>query len=393
MPPSDDQLTRYNQRRQSRLQSLPTLRYAPAGASRAWYVAGELLVVDEGRRQVERYIARDPGALAAARDEEVVPGLHRYHVPGLDVPATVRAIRGSLPAGATVASPNHVFLASPFNHGGPFGPPTRTTGSTVNPRTATTDLVPVTIIDTGLWTETVLPGDYLRAGGIEYETQTDVDNDGLLDGDVGHANFIAGVIAMHAGRVELSVLRVLDTFGICTEEALVQAIGRIDPATKVINLSLGGFTPGDVEPVGLRVALEGALSGQNRVAIAAAGNDGNRTNPFWPAAFAGSGASWSGQVAAVAAHDGTRLCTWSNAGPWVTLAAPGEDIESTFIKHQQFFPEGWALWSGTSFATPRVVAEVATRIGDSPSAPAALDEVVNAVRAADVRFGDFYGLV
>src|SRR5262245_34474354 len=124
MPPSDDRLARYSERRRTRLQSLPALRYAPAGSSRAWYVAGELLVVDEERRQVQRYVARDRGVLTAAGDEEIVPGLRRYHVPGLDVPETVRAVRGSLPAGANVASPNHVFLASPFNHGGPFGPPT-----------------------------------------------------------------------------------------------------------------------------------------------------------------------------------------------------------------------------------------------------------------------------
>jgi thermitase len=391
MPPSDDRLARYNERRQSRLRSLPALRHAPAGASRAWYVADELLVVDEGRRHVERYLGRDR-VPAGAGDEEVVPGLRRYRVPGLDVPATVRGVRGSLPAGADVASPNHVFLASPFNHGGPFGPPTRVPGSTVAPRGETANLVPVTIIDTGMWTHTVLPTDYLKADGVEYETETDVDHDGLLDGDVGHANFIAGVIAMHTSRVELGVLRVLDTFGICTEDALVQAISRIDPTTKVINLSLGGFTPDDVPPVGLRVALEGALSGQDRVAIAAAGNDGNRTNPFWPAAFAASGTSWSGQVAAVAAHDGTGLCAWSNAGSWVTLAAPGEDVESTFIKHDELFPEGWALWSGTSFATPRVVAAVAARIKNGVTATAALDGLVNAVKAANVTFGGYYAL-
>ncbi len=391
MPPSNDRLTRYAQRREARLASLTSLRHEPAGNSRAWYVAGELLVVDEHRRQVERYIAADHAALTAAGDEEVVPGLRRYHVPGLDVPATVRAARGALPPGADAVAPNHVFLASPFNHGGPYGPPTPTSGSTV-PARAGDGLVPVTIIDTGVWSDTVLPAEYLKDGEVDYETQTDVDRDGILDGDVGHANFIAGVIAAHDPHVELSVIKVLDTFGICTEDQLVAAIGRVDPATRVLNLSLGGFTPGDVAPLGLRVALDGALSGTDRVVVAAAGNDGNRTNPFWPAAFAGSDAPWADRVVAVAAHDGTQLCDWSNAGPWVTLAAPGQDIVSTFINDTEAFPQGWALWSGTSFATPRVAAEIAARISGGASAADARGALLAAVTAGGATFGGYRAL-
>lgn len=394
MPPRDDRLASYARRREARLESLTELRHTPAGNSRAWYVAGELLVVDEHRRQVERYIAGQRDVLSAAGDEEVISGLRRYHVPGLDVPSTVQAVRGSLPAGADAVAPNHVLLASPFNHGGPYGPPRPVVpGSPLPPPAGTGDRVPVTIIDTGLWAETVLPTGYLAATGVEYETQTDVDHDGLLDGDVGHANFIAGVIAGHNDRVDLRVTKVLDTFGICTEDQLVQALDGIDPATKVINLSLGGFTPGDVPPLGLSVALENVLAGSDRIAVAAAGNDTNRTNPFWPAAFAGAGASWSEQVVAVAAHDGTQLCDWSNAGPWVTLAAAGEDITSTYIVNPEFFPDGWALWSGTSFATPRVVAEVAARIDGGTTAHAALGEFLAEVAAKAATFGGYPALM
>jgi subtilisin family serine protease len=90
----------------------------------------------------------------------------------------------------------------------------------------------------------------------------------------------------------------------------------------------------------------------------------------------------------VAAHDGEQICDWSNAGPWVTLAAPGQDIESTYITHQEF-PSGWAQWSGTSFATPRVVAAVATRVADGGSAGAALQQVVG---SAAGRYGDYPGI-
>lgn len=380
MPPTPDRLTQYAQRRQARLDSLPFLRHSTTGRSRAWYVADQLLVVDEGRAPVERYLAANHGP-AAGGDEEIHPGVRRYHVSGLDVPGAVRALRGAL-GGRAVVSPNHVFLSSPFNHGGPFGPPRPTTASSFAAAPLDAPPVPMTIIDTGLWADTELPSGYFDKEHVEYETGTDVDDDGLLDGDVGHANFIAGVVAAHAPHCALRVVKVLDTFGVCTEDQLIAGLDRLDQATKVVNLSLGGFTIDDTAPVGLGVALESALSGQDRVVVAAAGNDGNRTNPFWPAAFAGAGLPWSTQVVAVAAHDGTHLCDWSNAGPWVSVAAPGQDINSTFINHTSFFPDGWALWSGTSFAAPRVAAEIAARMTGQVGALAALDQVNAAISAA-----------
>jgi hypothetical protein len=390
MPLSDDRLARYHDRRERRLRAVPGLRSVPAEAgSEVWYRADELLVVDDERRHVERYLTDRGPALARLGDESVVPGIRRYLATGLDVPEAVRAVRAGLPAGAgAVVSPNHVLLSTPYNHGGPFGPPVPVDGSRLHPRGRDTRLVSVAIVDTGVWEDSKLPTGYFKPGAVEVEKDTDVDDDGVLDGDVGHANFIAGVIVRHARRVELSVLKVLDTFGVCTEAELVAALDRLDPSVQVVNLSLGGFTLDDQPPLALQAAMERALTGVDRVAVAAAGNNGNRTDRFWPAAFAAAGHPWSGQVAAVAAHDGRRVCDWSNAGPWVTMAAPGQDVESTYIVHPEF-PSGWAQWSGTSFATPRVVAEVAERIGRDGSAVAALEGVV---ATAPGRFGDYIGL-
>jgi thermitase len=389
MPLSDERLADYQRRRENRLQTVPKLRSRPADAdSRVWYLADQLLVVDEERHQVEQYLAGRQ-ELSRLGDEEVVPGLWRYLATGLDVAQAVRAVHGGLPAGAAVTGPNHVFLSAPFNHGGPFGPPVPVAGSVVPPRDPDTNPVSVAIVDTGVWKQSVLPEAYYKPGAVEIEEHTDVDNDGVLDGDVGHANFIAGVIIRHSRQVELSVLRVLDTFGVCTEEQLVRALDRLDRSVQVVNLSLGGFSLDNRPPVALQAAMARALTGADRVAVAAAGNNGNRTDRFWPAAFAATGRPWSSRVAAVAAHDGTEICDWSNAGPWVTLAAPGQDIESTYITHSELFPSGWAQWSGTSFATPRVVAEVASRISQGGSAVNALQQVVD---TAPGSFGGYVGM-
>lgn len=392
MPPSSERVNRFAARRRARLERLPKLAHtAVGGSARAWFVADELLVVEDSRRDAERYLGRARAAQPGSGDEELLPGLRRYRAPGLDVPAAVRALRSDRPTGNQVVSPNHVFLSSPFNHGGPFGPPAPVAAATLK-MPAETDRVAVSIVDTGFWTETPLPAGYLAADGVEVETETDVDEDGLLDGDVGHANFIGGVIANHTDRAALRVIRALNTFGVCTEDELIAALGRLHPDTKVINLSLGGFTADGSAPLGVRAALEQALSGVDRVVVAAAGNDGNRSDPFWPAAFADAGESWSGQVLAVAAHDGSNLCSWSNAGPWVSVVAPGADVRSTYIDHA-LFPEGWAQWSGTSFAAPRVVAELSARIDSEVGAVTAANQLMADLRTANQRFGGHLGLI
>ena len=63
----------------------------------------------------------------------------------------------------------------------------------------------------------------------------------------------------------------------------------------------------------------------------------------------------------------------------MTIAAPGSDITSTFVRHN-LFPSGWALWSGTSFATPYVVASLADRIAKGDTADAALAAVLVAAK-------------
>jgi subtilisin family serine protease len=61
-----------------------------------------------------------------------------------------------------------------------------------------------------------------------------------------------------------------------------------------------------------------------------------------------------------------RAC-FSNYGSWVDVWAPGVDLRSTYIAGRWLTADedvefdGWAQWSGTSFAAPTVAAEVAMR--------------------------------
>jgi subtilisin family serine protease len=390
MPPSDVRFDSWRSRREQRLSRLAGLRSSiTATGKRVWYTADELLVADDLVGYAQDTLADTGHDPRRVGEEEVVSGLRRLRVSGLDGPAAVRRVRERVarvrpgsPVDEQVVGVNHVFLSAPLYQGGPFGPPLPAPAATLPARQPESEGPPVVVIDTGLWTDS--PVAAACEAPSETETETDVDDDGLLDGDVGHANFIAGVILAHTTRARVRVVKVLDTFGTCDEARLAAALWRLPAETQVVNLSLGGFTLNDRPPVVLRHALRRALEGRDRVVVAAAGNDGNTVDPFWPAAFRGTGERWSNQIAAVAAHDGERLCSWSNTGPWVSMLAPGQDVTSTYINHDDF-ASGWANWSGTSFAAPVVAAAVAEELVRDGSATAALARVRDNAGAAPGR--------
>lgn len=389
----DDRLNRWQQRRVRRMSELSWLRVErPTDRPPVWYVADELLVREDHHQIARRVLAGQGHAARDVAEDEGTPGLRRYRADGLDVPRAARAVRHhARAAGDTrvAAGPNHVFVSAPFEHGGPFGPPVPAAApSAWDVRLPIGRPVPVAVVDTGVWQDSPLPLTRYDATAADCESDVDVDDDGVIDGDVGHANFIAGVVVSNSPSSHVRVIRVLDTFGVCTEEELISALARVEDH-RLVNLSLGGFTLDDEPPLALQDALASLLQDQGRVVVAAAGNDGQRTHPFWPAAFSGTAQAWSDRVVAVAAHDGTDVCKWSNTGDWVTLAAPGADVTSTYVMHK-LFDTGWAQWSGTSFATPYVLAALAERMAAGESGRTAVAEVMRA--AVGHSYGGYPGL-
>src|SRR4029453_17112886 len=89
-----------------------------------------------------------------------------------------------------------------------------------------------------------------------------------------------------------------------------------DAGASIINLSLGG--PAD-SPV-LKQAVDYALP-KDALAVAGAGNAGSSV-PSYPAAY-------PGVLAVASTDDAGESSTFSNHGPLVDLAAPGESIFST----------------------------------------------------------------
>ena len=251
---------------------------------------------------------------------------------------------------------NAVWRVRLRHQGGPGGPPSPAKPIDLGRRRAGRQWEPdrdadVATLDTG-WAGG-LP-DQLRSHlvpDVDDEEQVDANSDGRLDTQNGHGSFVAGVVHQHAPHLVIDPGKVLDTTGVGDDASITLEL--LETKAPVINLSLGGYTEDDRPPIGMADAVR--ILRRRAVLVAAAGNNASG-RPFWPAAFKG--------VLAVAAYDATgespRRAQFSNFGHWVDLCAPGVDIVSTFVH----FPgepgfEGWARWSGTSFASPFVAAVVA----------------------------------
>jgi subtilisin family serine protease len=182
--------------------------------------------------------------------------------------------------------------------------------------------------------------------------------DGWLDDEAGHGTFVAGVVLQRAPSTNIDIAKVLDSEGYGDEVGIGRAIARF-AKDDVLNLSLGGYSHRDVPPVGLVEALRRV--GSDSVVVAAAGNN-HSDRPMWPAALK--------RVIAVGALDksGKQRARFSNYGSWVDCCARGADVLSSFVDfaetggpgglHPAQSFNGWAIWSGTSFAAPKVAGEI-----------------------------------
>ncbi len=254
----------------------------------------------------------------------------------------------------------------------------------------------VLVLDTGLPQGTHRPASLQRAESRAPADEPDTDADARLDPVAGHGAFIAGIISRIAPGCRIIVEPVLSTFGDGEEKEVARVLRRYAGRVDLVNLSFGTYTP--IAPRVLERAVrsiqrgDGADQGDGAarrpaVVVASAGNDATWAVPL-PAGLPG--------VISVAALDRDGPASFSNFGPWVSACAPGSDVVSTFFEQvstddgQPF--DGWASWSGTSFAAPHVVGALARdmqlRFGHEPPTDAG-----NLPRSAVARVIDAPGLL
>ncbi|WP_203828213.1 S8 family peptidase [Actinoplanes palleronii] len=180
----------------------------------------------------------------------------------------------------------------------------------------------------------------------------------------GHGTHVAGTIAALTGNgigvsgiapdVTILPVRVLDAEGAGdTSDTAEGVIWAADHGADVINMSLGGTKQSS--------ALTNAIAyarGKGVVVVAAAGNDRAKGSPTsYPGADPG--------VIAVAATDASDAVeSYSNAGSYVDVAAPGSLILNTYPT--ALAATGYATMSGTSMASPHVAAVAALLLAARP---------------------------
>ncbi|RKT54834.1 S8 family serine peptidase [Saccharothrix australiensis] len=220
-----------------------------------------------------------------------------------------------------------------------------------------------------------------------------------VDSNTGHGTFIAGIIRQAAPRADVLAVRVMHSDGVAYGSDVIAALeaisrrvaraqdeGRPEDMVDVVSLSLGYLdeSPSDAKYTSHLAEVVGRLVGQGVLVLAASGNN-STSRRFYPAALAelpDDPAGGPGVISVGALNPNSTKAGFSNDGEWVTCWATGAGIISTFptdvtgprqpvlsdSQRSGFDPDdfdsGFAVWDGTSFATPLAAAAVANALID-----------------------------
>lgn len=289
---------------------------------------------------------RSLGAAAPARAEAPLGPLHRVHVPHVAADLYARLLR-ALPGVRAVEPtarvpaaivPNDPYFAEYQWNLRQIRAPDAWDLTTGDRR------VVIAILDTGIALDHPDLADKL-VPGINLVTIGQPPAD-----DNGHGTHVAGIVAAATNNAQgiagvdwearLMPVKVLDANGSSDVVRVAQGITwAVDQGARVLNLSFGGteYSPALAE------AVQYARS-RGALVVAAVANDG-RAEPTYPAALEG--------VLAVGATDRRdQPLPSSNTGSYIAVAAPGQEVPSTFWDPQ--IGNTYALASTTSQAAPHV---------------------------------------
>ncbi len=265
--------------------------------------------------------------------------------------------------------------------------------------------VTVAVIDTGVAAEDAPDRKIKKAkdlGGTEIVAGYDfVDKDAFAWDGHGHGTHVAGTIAQTTGnkygvaglayKSKIMPLRVLNSRGFGQVGDIADSIRfAADNGAQVINMSLGGPLPSLV----MKKAIDHAH--KKGVTIVAAAGNGGRKAPSFPAAY--------NHVIAVAATQFDRHTTfYSQWGGFVDIAAPGgntrvdqnndgrpDGVMQETLKNGNTNEHDFALYMGTSMASPHVAAAAALVISQGVTHPDKVEAVLQKTAQDDQekRFSD-----
>lgn len=213
--------------------------------------------------------------------------------------------------------------------------------------------IKVAVIDTGIKSD---HPDLQVAGGVSFVEEAATPED-----DNGHGTHVAGVISAQnndigilgvAPNVSLYAVKALDADGIGNQTDVIAGIEwAIENNIDIINLSITS----PYHSPAVQKAVENADE-QGVVVVAASGNDETGDGQIvddimYPARYP--------TVIGVGSIDENLVrSSFSYKGESLSYSAPGKEVYSTYIQTADT-PDGYALMSGTSMATPYVAGIIA----------------------------------
>jgi len=210
--------------------------------------------------------------------------------------------------------------------------------------------------------------------------------DGALEMLDGHGTFTAGEIAQRCRKAHITVVGILDDQGAATEAAVARAI-YLNADADVIVPVFAFSTLGGIDNWTFTNILPQLKEGS--VVVCPAGNESS-SKRHYPAALPWPEYPVVGVGSFVPKHrsdvTGTNKSDFSNYGHWVFGYARGEDVSGLYFKlttrvedsdppNKKWPFKGWASWSGTSFAAPKVAAKLANEAASGTSPRTAADQL------------------
>lgn len=199
----------------------------------------------------------------------------------------------------------------------------------------------------------------------------------------GHGTHVAGTIGALTGNgigvagivpdVKILPVRVLGKDGTGNmSDTATGIIWATDHGADVLNMSLGGSERSTAVTNAVAYARSKGV-----VVVAAAGNERAGGSP---ASYPGAD---PGVIAVAATDSGDAVASYSNAGSYVDVAAPGSGIISTYPT--ALAASGYATMNGTSMASPHVAATAALILAAHPDLTP--DQVESALESTAVDLG------
>lgn len=214
------------------------------------------------------------------------------------------------------------------------------------------NLVKVAVVDTGIaYTHPDLAE--MVAGGVNTIGPGEPTQN--YNDDNGHGTHVAGIIGAVdnnigvvgvAPNVELYAVKALDASGSGNLSDLIEGLQWcVDNDIHLVNLSLSSTETNDT----FREVIE-AVHRAGITMVCAAGNDGPNGTINYPARY-------PTPIAVAASTETDSIATFSSRGTEVDIAAPGDQIASTWLNG------GYKTLSGTSMAAPFVTGAAALIMG------------------------------